>query len=77
MGASSHTLVLKVARAGACALRPSEGGERSVAQAEGEGGKGGGELTLSKAECTNLETQAEPQQIVAQGLLSCLQYLVS
>ena len=30
-----------------------------------------------KAECTNLETQAEPQQIVAQGLLSCLQYPVS
>ena len=28
-------------------------------------------------ECTNLETRAEPQQIVAQGLLSCLQYPVS
>jgi hypothetical protein len=27
-------------------------------------------------ECTNLETKAEPQQIVAQGLLSCLQYPV-
>ena len=27
--------------------------------------------------CTNPETKAEPQQIVAQGLLSCLQYPVS
>lgn len=26
--------------------------------------------------CTNLRTEAEPQQIVAQRLLSCLQYLV-
>lgn len=40
----------------------------------------GGELSSSMPkhiECTNLETQAEPQQIVAQGLLSCLQYPVS
>ena len=49
MGASSHTLVLKVARAGACALRPSEGGERSVAQAEGEGGKGGGGIDTQQS----------------------------
>ena len=46
------------------------------ARGEGEGVIGGGELSF-KTECTNLETQAEPQQIVAQGLLSCLQYPVS
>ena len=43
-------------------------------------GKGGEELSLrlpKQFECTNLETKAEPQQIVAQGLLSCLQYPVS
>ena len=45
-----------------------------------ERGEGGEELSLilpKAVECTNLETQAEPQQIVAQGLLSCLQYPVS
>ena len=36
----------------------------------------GGKLALSEEESTNLETKAEPQQIVAQGLLSCLQYPV-
>ena len=40
-----------------------------------DGGSGGRMAHL--AECTNLETKAEPQQIVAQGLLSCLQYPVS
>ena len=43
-----------------------------------KGGVGGRiDTQLPEAvECTNLETQAEPQQIVAQGLLSCLQYPV-
>ena len=40
----------------------------------GEGG--GGENRQAEA-CTNPETEAEPQRIVAQGLLSRLQYLVS
>jgi hypothetical protein len=36
----------------------------------------GGVRIGTPEECTNLETKAEPQQIVAQGLLSCLQYPV-
>ena len=36
----------------------------------------GGKIDIPE-ECTNLETEAEPQQIVAQRLLSCLQYPVS
>ena len=49
---------------------------------EKRGGWGGGELTMAKAPHvvptyrTNPGTKAEPQQIVAQRLLSCLQYLV-
>ena len=39
---------------------------------------GGGELAVQPvmAHRTNLGTEAEPQQIVAQRLLSCLQYPV-
>ena len=42
-------------------------------------GEGGGELAMRPvmvAHRTNLGTEAEPQQIVAQRLLSCLQYPV-
>jgi hypothetical protein len=36
----------------------------------------GNDSTPKAERRTNLETEAEPQQIVAQRLLSCLQYLV-
>ena len=35
------------------------------------------ELNISCVKSTNRKTKAEPQQIVVQRLLSCLQYLVS
>ena len=43
-----------------------------------EGGMGiwGGRGWIGKESCTNHRTRAEPQQIVAQRLLSCLQYPV-
>ena len=44
-----------------------------------EGGMGiwGGRGWIGKESCTNHRTRAEPQQIVAQRLLSCLQYYVA
>ncbi len=39
-------------------------------------GKQQGIVVTTNAVCTNLRTEAEPQQIVAQRLLSCLQYPV-
>jgi hypothetical protein len=53
----------------------SGGGVRRPSGLPVDWGTGGVRIGTPE-ECTNLETEAEPQQIVAQGLLSCLQYPV-
>ena len=68
-------------------VRTNGGGEQNPKQPlRLLGRKGGGRIGTraqcvfagqgTQGECTNPGTEAEPQQIVAQGLLSCLQYPV-